>query len=88
MNYSNKIIEIKKQYIKELLELIENKYGAILDKCDYIFLSGGGSAIFVSGTYMNNTVLVPKSNYEYYNAIGQVMFGQEQIRKNKIEKDL
>ena len=87
-NYSNKIIEIKKQYIKELLELIENKYGAILDKCDYIFLSGGGSAIFVSGTYMNNTVLVPKSNYEYYNAIGQVMFGQEQIRKNKIEKDL
>lgn len=86
--YANEILDIKREYIRELLELVESKYGNILDKCDYIFLSGGGSAIFVSGNYMNNTILVPKSNHEFYNAIGQAMFGQEQIRKNKVEKPL
>ncbi len=83
-NYKDTITDIKRTYIKELLELVESRYGNILDKCDYIFLSGGGSAIFVSGNYMNNTILVPKSNHEYYNAIGQAMFGQEQIRKNSL----
>lgn len=83
-NYQTEITEIKKEYIKELLELVEQKYGNILDKCDYIFLSGGGSSIFNSGTYMNNTVLVPKSNYEYYNSIGQAMFGLELVKKNKV----
>lgn len=83
-DYSKEILEIKKGYIKGLLELVEEKYGNILDKCDYIFLSGGGSAFFVSGNYMNMQILVPKSNYEFYNAIGQAMFGQEQVRKNKL----
>ena len=83
-SYGNEITEIKKEYIKELLELVEEKYGNILDKCDYIFLSGGGSSIFTSGTYMGNTVLVPKSNYEYYNSIGQAMFGLELYKKGKI----
>lgn len=80
-NYSQEIKDIKKEYIKDLLSLIEEKYGAILDKCDYVFLSGGGSAFFNSAEYMGNKILVPKSNYEYYNAIGQAMFGQEMIRK-------
>lgn len=84
-DYQNEIIAIKKNYIKQLLELIESKYGNILDKCDYIFLSGGGSAIFSRGEYMGMQILVPKSNYEYYNAIGQAMFGQEMIGKNRIQ---
>ena len=82
-NYTQEIIDIKKEYIRELLNLIEEKYGSILDKCDYVFLSGGGSAFFNSGEYMGNRILVPKSNYEYYNAIGQAMFGQEMVRKEK-----
>lgn len=84
-NYTNEIKEIKKDYIRELLVLIEKKYGDILDKCDYIFLSGGGSAFFNSGEYMGNKILVPKSNYEFYNAIGQAMFGQEMIRKDSLK---
>lgn len=86
-HYSDEIVEIKKKYIRGLLELVEEKYGNILDKCDYIFLSGGGSSIFVSGEYLGNKVLVPKSNYEYYNAIGQAMFGQELYKKGKIIVD-
>lgn len=82
-NYAQEIVDIKKDYIRNLLNLIEEKYGDILDKCDYVFLSGGGSAFFNSGEYMGNRILVPKSNYEFYNAIGQAMFGQEMIRKEK-----
>ena len=83
-DYKEEILEIKKQYIQELLELVEEKYGKILDKCDYIFLSGGGSAFFKSGNFNGNKVLVPKSNFEYYNAIGQAMFGQIQARKGNV----
>ena len=79
--YNDEITEIKRDYIRDLLVLVETKYGDILDKCDYIFLSGGGSAFFNSGEYMGNKILTPKSNYEFYNAIGQAMFGQERVRK-------
>ena len=81
-DYTNEIRDIKKEYIKELFELIEEKYGAILDKCDYIFFSGGGSSFFNSGTYCGNKLLVPKTNFEYYNAIGQFMFGQERVKNS------
>jgi len=84
-DYTDEIIEIKKQYIQELLELVEEKYGKILDKCDYVFLSGGGSAFFKSGTFNDIKVLVPKSNFEYYNAIGQAMFGQIQAKKGNVK---
>lgn len=83
-DFKSEILEIKKQYIKELLELVEEKYGKILDKCDYVFLSGGGSAFFKSGTFNDINVLVPKSNFEYYNAVGQAMFGQIQVKKGNV----
>ena len=82
-DYTNEIKDIKKDYIKSLFALIEEKYGKILDKCDYVFFSGGGSAFFNSGIYSETKLLVPKSNFEYYNAIGQFMFGQEQVQKMK-----
>lgn len=80
-DYSEEIKEIKRNYIKELLDLVEEKYGKVLDKCDCIFLSGGGSAFFKSGTYEGNNILAPKSNFEYYNALGQYLFGIEQAAK-------
>jgi len=72
------ISSIKKDYMKGLLILIENRYGKILDKCDFIFLSGGGSAFFNNSE--NNFIRVPKSHYEYYNAIGFALWG---IQKTK-----
>lgn len=65
--------EIKKDYLKELLELIESRYGDILDKCDFIFLSGGGSTIFK--TTSSGFIRVPKSAHEYFNSIGFFKFG-------------
>ena len=67
------IDEVKKDYLKDLLALIERKYGGIIDKCDAIYLSGGGSTIF------NNTddgfIKVPKNKHEYMNSIGFYLFG-------------
>jgi hypothetical protein len=65
--------EVKKSYLKELLSLIETKYGKILDKCDFISLSGGGSTIFKPTD--DGFIRVPKSHHEYMNAIGQFLYG-------------
>jgi len=65
--------EVKKSYLKELLALVENKYGKILDKCDFISLSGGGSTIFKSTD--DGFIRVPKTKHEYYNSIGFKLFG-------------
>jgi hypothetical protein len=65
--------EVKKSYLKDLLVLIETKYGKILDKCDFISLSGGGSTIFKSTD--DGFIRIPKTKHEYYNAIGFFLFG-------------
>jgi hypothetical protein len=69
--------EVKKEYLKGLLELIEKKYGKILDKCDFISLSGGGSTIFKQST--DGFIKVPKSKPEYYNSIGFKLYGDIKV---------
>lgn len=66
--------EIKKKYLKDLLNLIESKYGNMLDKCNFIYLSGGGSSFF--NTSEDKFYRVPKTNHEFYNAIGFYLFGK------------
>ena len=68
----------QKEYLKELLELIEIRYGKIIDKCDFISLSGGGSTIFKSTD--DGFIRVPKSNHEYYNAIGFWLWGISRVK--------
>jgi hypothetical protein len=65
--------EIKTKYLRELLQLIENRYGKVIDKCDFIHLSGGGSTIFKSTE--DNFIKVPKNSAEYMNSIGFYLFG-------------
>lgn len=72
-DFEKYIDEIKKEYLKELLSLIEERYEKILDKCDFVFLSGGGSAIFKSTK--NGFIRVPKTVHEYFNSIGFFLFG-------------
>lgn len=72
-DFSDYVKDVKKNYLKDLLSLIENKYGKILDKCDFISLSGGGSTIFKSTE--DGFFRVPKTKHEYYNAIGQFLYG-------------
>lgn len=72
-DFKDYIDEIKKDYLRDLLALIETKYGKILDKCDFISVSGGGAAIFKSTD--DGFIRIPKSHHEYYNSIGFYLFG-------------
>lgn len=72
-DFSAFIKEIKKDYLKSLLSLIETRYGKIIDKCDFISLSGGGSYFFKSTE--DNFIKVPKNDGEFYNALGFYLFG-------------
>ena len=74
-DFSDLIKEVKKQYLEGLLNLIDTRYQDILDKCDFIYLSGGGSSFFKSSEFNGIKIRVPKSNYEFYNAIGFYLFG-------------
>jgi hypothetical protein len=65
--------EVKKEYLKELLGLIESKYGKIIDKCNFIFISGGGSTIFKSSE--DKFIRVPSTKHEFYNSIGFMLYG-------------
>jgi hypothetical protein len=65
--------EVKTSYLKDLLALIETKYGKILDKCDFISVSGGGSAMFKSTE--DGFIRIPKTAHEFYNSVGFYLFG-------------
>jgi len=67
------ISAIKKVYLKEMLQLVESRYGKIIDKVDFISLSGGGSTIFKTSD--DNFLRVPLTKHEYYNSIGFALFG-------------
>jgi len=73
-DFNTYVQEVKKTYLKSLLDLIETKYGKIIDKCDFISLSGGGSTIFKSTD--DGFIHVPKTKHEYYNSIGFFLFGE------------
>jgi len=76
-NFKDYVDEVKKQYLKELLALIETKYGKILDKCDFISLSGGGSTFFQNSD--DGFIRVPKTKHEYMNSIGFALFGLTRV---------
>lgn len=71
------IKEVCAEYSKEILELIESKYGKILDKCDFICLLGGGAKILqIDDPFFR----VVKNKSEFYNAIGFYLYGVNQIK--------
>ena len=77
-DFKDYVTEIKKDYLKNLLDLIESRYGKVLDKCDFIFLSGGASTFFKSTD--DGFIKVPKTKHEFYNAIGFGLFGLTKIK--------
>ena len=77
-DFKDYVAEIKKDYLKNLLSLVETKYGKILDKCNFIFLSGGGSTFFKSTD--DGFIKVPKTKHEFYNSLGFGLFGLTKIK--------
>ena len=71
----DKVQDIKKAYLQEMLDLVNERFAGSLDKCDFVFLTGGGSAFFKGS--QDGYVKVPQGAYEYYNGIGFFIFGSE-----------
>lgn len=76
-DFKEYVDDVKKAYLKELLALVENKYGKILDKCDFISLSGGGSTIFKPTN--DGFIRVPNTAHEFYNSIGFTLYGLTRV---------
>lgn len=71
---AKQVFEIKQNYLKEIQELINSRYGDVLDKCDFVYLSGGGS-VFFKDVDTTGFFRTPKKVPEFYNAIGFYLYG-------------
>lgn len=72
-DYSKEISEIKNEYLKEIINLVNERYGNVLDKIDFLVLLGGGAYIFNNSD--NGFIRVVHKDSEYYNAIGEYLYG-------------
>ena len=72
-NYSDEVKALKDEYLKEILNLINDRYGKILDKADFIVIGGGGSYLFKDS--QDGYIRVIHKDSEYYNAIGEALYG-------------
>lgn len=72
-DYTEKVKQLKEDYLKEILNLINEKFTDILDKCDFIVICGGGSSLFKDS--QDGFIKVVRSKFEYYNSIGFYLHG-------------
>lgn len=76
-DYSEQIKDIKSEYLKGLLKLIDERYPSMIDKVDFIQLVGGGSTLFKNTE--NQFIRTTPEKPEFYNAIGEFLFGLGKI---------
>lgn len=72
-NYEPEVQNLKDAFLKEILRLINERYGAIIDKVDFLVIGGGGSYLFKDSN--DGFIKVLKNDCEYYNAIGEALYG-------------
>ena len=71
-NYSEEVKKLKEDFLKEVLNLVNDRYGSIIDKADFIVIGGGISYLFKDS--QDGFIKVIKQDSEYYNAIGEALF--------------
>lgn len=76
-DYTAEIKEIKANYLKEILKIINEKYGNIIDKIDFLIILGGGSYLFANSD--DGFIRVVHNNSEFYNAIGEYLYGIKKL---------
>lgn len=75
-DFSMYIQDVKLEYLKNILKLVNDKYPGILDKADFISISGGGSTVFKNTK--DKFIRVVQNSPEFYNSIGFFLFGLKQ----------
>jgi hypothetical protein len=69
---SDRIAKYTEEYIKELMVIVENEFGEVLDKSDAMFIFGGGS--YALKKLVDDFIKIPKASAEYYNAIAYFLY--------------
>lgn len=82
-NVSNIISSSMNKYIIGLQELINKTYGESLDSTNNLIILGGGSSAFHKYNKLDNFIISPKEDFEYYNSIGFYLLGLNRLLKNK-----
>lgn len=72
-NYEPEVKNLKDEFLKEILKLINERYGHIIDKVDFLVIGGGGSHLFSDSS--DGFIRVLNDSAEYYNAIGEALYG-------------
>lgn len=78
---SEEIEGLKKEYLKMIEALIEQEFGSVLDKSQFVVLSGGGSYFFAKTVENDKFYFAAKDFSEFYNAIGFGEHGNRKIKK-------
>lgn len=76
-DYTEDIKIMKTDYLKEIISLVNQKYGEVIDKADFIVLLGGGAHIFNSSA--DGFIRVVKKDSEYYNSVGEFLYGTKNM---------
>ena len=76
-DYKALVDKTKKEYLKYILKLVEEKFPSFLDKADFLCIVGGGATLFKDTT--DNFIRIVRNDPEFYNAIGQMLFGLRQL---------
>ena len=76
-DYKEFVETTKKEYLKSLLKLVEEKFPSFLDKADFLCIVGGGATLFKDTT--DNFIRIVRNDPEFYNAIGQMLFGLRKL---------
>ena len=76
-DYSEEIEGLKKEYLKEILQIVNTRYGNILDKIDFLVLLGGGAYVFQNS--QDGFIRCVHNETEFYNSIGEYLFGLKNI---------
>ena len=84
-DYTEEIEGIKKEYLREILALVNERYSNILDKLDFLVVLGGGAHIFKSSS--DGYIRCVIKDTEYYNAIGEFIFGTNNIDSVEANKE-
>lgn len=90
------IKQLKKRYLIDLLNLIEERYGEFLDAADNLVIIGGGAYLFnqmlgdkdfcaeVEKHFPVSFIITPKDSSEYYNSISYLLITEDLVNSGKI----
>lgn len=68
------------EYIHELTEVLERRYGDVMDKTDKLVIVGGASYLFIKYNKLDEFIVAPQDKFEYYDSIGMCEFAMKNSR--------